>query len=36
LSCTTATISNSGGAIMQGKAVLTGLDLRVVVQDKLY
>ena len=32
----TATVSNSGGAIMQGKAVLTGLDLRVVVQDKLY
>jgi len=31
-----ATISTSGGAIMQGKAVLTGLDLRVVVQDKLY
>lgn len=31
-----ATVSNSGAAIMQGKAVLTGLDLRVVVQDKLF
>lgn len=31
-----ATVSNSGATFMQGKAVLTGLDLRVVVQDKLF
>lgn len=31
-----ATVSNSGAAIMQGKAVLTGLDLRVVVTDQLF
>jgi hypothetical protein len=32
----TATVSNSGAGIMQGKAVLTGLDLRVVVTDQLF
>jgi hypothetical protein len=31
-----ATVSNSGASFMQGKAVLTGLLLRVVVQDKLF
>jgi hypothetical protein len=31
-----ATVSNSGAAFMQGKAVLTGLNLRIVVQDKLF
>jgi len=31
-----ATVSNSSVVVMQGKAVLTGLDLRVVVQDKLF
>jgi hypothetical protein len=31
-----ATISNSSAAVMQGKAALTGLDLRVVVQDKFF
>jgi hypothetical protein len=29
-----ATISNTGGTVMGGRAVLTGLNLRVVVQDK--
>ncbi len=31
-----ATVSNSGATLMQGKAVLTGLLLRVVVQDKIF
>jgi hypothetical protein len=31
-----ATVSNTGAAIMRGKAVLTGLDLRIVVQDKVF
>jgi hypothetical protein len=30
------TISNSGVTVMQGKIVLTSLDLRVVVQDKIF
>ena len=30
-----ATVSNTGAAIMQGKAALTALNLRVVVQDKI-
>ena len=33
---TSATVSNSSVSVMQGKAVLTALDLRVVVQDKLF
>ena len=31
-----ATVSNSGAVLMQGKAVLTALDLHVVVKDKLF
>jgi hypothetical protein len=31
-----ASVSNSGATIMQGKAVLTGLNLRVVVKDKFF
>jgi hypothetical protein len=31
-----ATVSNSSAVLMLGKAVLTALDLRVVVQDKLF
>jgi hypothetical protein len=31
-----ATVSNSSAVFMQGKAVLTGLNLRVVVQDKFF
>jgi hypothetical protein len=31
-----ATVSNSGATFMSGKAVLTGLDLRVVVTDQLF
>lgn len=31
-----ATVSNSGATFMNGKAVLTGLELRVVVQDKIF
>ena len=31
-----ATVSNTGIVIMQGTAVLTGLDLRIVVQDKFF
>ena len=31
-----ATVSNSGAAFMTGKAVLTGLNLRVVVNDKIF
>ena len=31
-----ATVSNSSVSVMQGKAVLTGLDLRIVVQDKFF
>ncbi len=31
-----ATVSNSGGTFMGGRAVLTGLILRVVVEDKLF
>jgi hypothetical protein len=31
-----AKISNPGAVLMQGKAVLTALDLRVVVQDKIF
>jgi len=31
-----ASVSNTGATLMQGKAVLTGLQLHVVVQDKLF
>jgi len=31
-----ATVSNTGAAIMQGKAVLTALSVRVVVEDKIF
>ena len=31
-----ATVSNSGATVMQGKAVLASLNLRVVVQDKIF
>ena len=32
----TARVSNPSGVLIQGKAVLTKLDLRVVIQDKLF